>query len=147
VLGVGNLLTNMANCCKPVPGDEITGFITQGKGVTIHREDCSNVLNLREESRNRLIEVEWGDSGIQTYPVSLIIRAVDRHRLLSDITMLLSDEKVNVIAINTLSDKHKQTAKMSVTIEIQDLQQLNRAMDKISQLPNVTYVSRGAGKH
>ncbi len=147
VLGVGNLLTNMANCCKPIPGDEIIGFITQGKGVTIHRVDCSNVLNLKDESRKRLIEVEWGGASVQIYPVSLIIKAVDRHRLLSDITTLLSDEKINVIAVNTLSDKKKQTAKMSVTIEIQDLQQLNRAMDKIGRLPNVTYVSRGAVKN
>jgi GTP pyrophosphokinase len=144
VSGVGNLLTTMANCCKPVPGDEIVGFITQGKGVTIHRKDCRNIINLKDEKRRRLIEVEWGEAEVQTYPVTLLIEALDRQGLLSDITRTLADEKVNVTAVNTLSDKNKQTARMAVTIETRDLQQLNRVMDKISQLPNVTDVVRGA---
>jgi GTP pyrophosphokinase len=144
VSGVGNLLTTMANCCKPVPGDEIVGFITQGKGVTIHRKDCSNIINLDDEKQRRLIEVEWGEAEVQTYPVTLLIEALDRQGLLSDITRTLADEKVNVTAINTLSDKNRQTARMAVTIETRDLQQLNRVMDKINQLPNVTDVMRGA---
>ncbi len=144
VSGVGNLLTTMANCCKPVPGDEIVGFITQGKGVTIHRKDCRNIINLKDEKRRRLIEVEWGEAEVQTYPVTLLIEALDRQGLLSDITRTLADEKVNVTAVNTLSDKNRQTARMAVTIETRDLQQLNRVMDKISQLPNVTDVVRGA---
>jgi GTP pyrophosphokinase len=144
VLGVGNLLTTMANCCKPVPGDEIVGFITQGKGVTIHRMDCTNILNLTEENRLRLVEVEWGEAEVQTYPVTLLIEALDRQGLLSDITRTLADEKVNVIAINTLSDKKNQLARMAVTIETRDLHQLHRVMDKIQQLHNVTDVIRGA---
>lgn len=144
VSGVGNLLTTMANCCKPVPGDEIVGFITQGKGVTIHRKDCRNIINLKDEKRRRLIEVEWGEAEVQTYPVTLLIEAMDRQGLLSDITRTLADEKVNVTAVNTLSDKNRQMARMAVTIETRDLQQLNRVMDKISQLPNVTDVVRGA---
>ncbi len=144
VLGVGNLLTTMANCCKPVPGDEIVGFITQGKGVTIHRKDCSNILNLKEENRLRLVEVEWGEAEVQTYPVTLLIEALDRQGLLSDITRTLADEKVNVIAVNTLSDKNQQVARMAVTIETRDLHQLHRVMDKILQLHNVTDVVRGA---
>ncbi len=134
----------MANCCKPVPGDEIVGFITQGKGVTIHRMDCTNILNLPEENRLRLVEVEWGDAEVQTYPVTLLIEALDRQGLLSDITRTLADEKVNVIAINTLSDKRNQLARMAVTIETRDLHQLHRVMDKIQQLHNVTDVIRGA---
>ena len=144
VLGVGNLLTTMANCCKPVPGDEIVGFITQGKGVTIHRQDCTNMLNLTDENRNRLVEVEWGDAEVQTYPVTLLIEALDRQGLLSDVTRTLADEKVNVIAVNTLSDKKNQSARMAVTVETRDLQQLQRVMDKIQQLPNITDVVRGA---
>lgn len=144
VLGVGNLLTTIANCCRPVPGDEIIGFITKGKGVSIHRMDCINMINLQDEDRGRLIEVEWGGADIETYPVSLVIEAMDRHGLLSDISATLSDDKVNVIAVNTLSDKKNQTARMAVTIEIRDLEQLTRIMDKIRQLPNVTEVIRGA---
>ena len=79
-----------------------------------------------------------------TYPVSLIINAIDRYRLLSDVTTTLADDKVNVIAVNTLSDKSKQTARMAITVEIKDLQQLTRVIDKLNQLPNVLDVSRGA---
>ena len=144
VLGVGNLLTTVANCCKPVPGDEIIGFITQGKGVTIHRKDCSNILNLDESKRPRLVEVAWGGDEVETYPVTLLIEALDRQGLLSDITRTLADEKVNVVASNTLTDKKKQLARIAVTIEIRDLHQLHRVMDKVNQLQNVTEVMRGS---
>ena len=144
VQGVGNLMTAMANCCKPVPGDEIIGFITRGKGVSIHRKDCSNIINLKESSRNRLIEVSWGDADVETYPVTLIIEAIDRRSLLSDIANTLSNENANVTAFNTLSDKKHQTARIAVTLDVRDLEQLTRMMDKIAQLPNVTEVMRGA---
>jgi GTP pyrophosphokinase len=144
VLGVGNLLTSIANCCMPVPHDEIIGFITKDRGVSVHRKDCKNILYLKEKDQARLIEVEWGDTDIQNYPVNILIQANDRHGLLSDITGTLSDDKVNVIAVNTMSNKSEQTARMAVTIEIRDLQQLTRIMYKISQLRNVLEVTRGA---
>jgi len=144
VLGVGNLLTSIANCCMPVPHDEIVGFITKDRGVSVHRIDCKNILHLKEKDRARLIEVEWGDTDTQNYPVNILIQANDRHGLLSDITRTLSDDKVNVIAVNTVSNKKEQSARMAVTIEIRDLQQLTRIMDKISQLGNVLEVSRGS---
>ena len=144
VRGVGNLLTTLANCCKPVPGDEIIGFITRGKGVSIHRKDCVNIINLNEEDFDRLIEVDWGGEEAEAYPVSLVINAIDRQGLLGDVTTTLANEKINVIAVNTLSDKKQQTARMAVTIEINDLQQLTRLMDKIGQLSNVTEVLRGS---
>lgn len=144
VLGVSNLLTSIANCCMPVPHDEIIGFITKDRGVSVHRIDCSNILHLKEIEPAALCEVEWGGGDTQNYPVNLLIQANDRHALLSDITKTLSDEKVNVIAVNTTSNKKQQTARMAVTIEIRDLQQLSRIMDKISQLANVVEVSRGA---
>jgi len=144
VLGVGNLLTSIANCCMPVPHDDIIGYITKDRGVSVHRIDCKNILHLKEKEQSRLIEVEWGDTDIRNYPVNLLIHANDRHGLLSDITRTLSDDKVNVIAVNTMTNKKDQTARMAVTIEIRDLQQLTRIMDKISQLRNVLEVSRGA---
>lgn len=144
VLGVGNLLTTIANCCMPVPSDEIIGFITKDRGVSVHRIDCKNILHLKEKEQSRLIEVEWGDSDTHGYPVQILINANDRHGLLSDITGTLSDDKINVIAVNTMSNKKDQTARMAVTIEIRDLQQLTRIMDKISQLRNVIDVSRGS---
>jgi GTP pyrophosphokinase len=144
VLGVGNLLTSIANCCMPVPHDDIVGFITKDRGVSVHRVDCKNILHLKERDQGRLIEVEWGDTETQNYPVNILIQANDRHGLLSDITRTLSDDKVNVISVNTMSNKKEQTARMAVTIEIRDLQQLTRIMDKISQLRNVLEVSRGS---
>ncbi|MDH5612262.1 MAG: GTP diphosphokinase [Gammaproteobacteria bacterium] len=144
VRGVGNLLTTMASCCKPIPGDEIIGFITRGKGISIHRKDCVNIINMNGEDVARLIDVEWGGKESEAYPVSLIINTIDRQGLLGDIINTLANDKVNVLAVNTLSDKKQQTARMAVTIEINDLQQLTRVMDKIGQLPNVVEVMRGS---
>ena len=144
VLGVGNLLTTIANCCMPVPHDDIVGFITKDRGVSVHRTDCKNILHLKDKDQARLIEVEWGDTDVQNYPVNILIHANDRHGLLSDITRTLSDDKINVVAINTMSNKKDQTARMAVTIEIRDLQQLTRIMDKLFQLRNVIDVTRGS---
>ncbi|MDH5388016.1 MAG: GTP diphosphokinase [Gammaproteobacteria bacterium] len=144
VRGVGNLLTTMANCCKPVPGDDIIGFITRGKGVSIHRKDCTNIMNLNRDDFARLIEVDWGRDDNEAYAVSLVINAIDRQGLLGDIITTLANEKVNVNAVNTLSDKNEQSARMVVTVEVHDLQQLTRIMDKIGQLPNVIEVLRGS---
>ncbi len=144
VLGVGNLLTSIANCCMPVPHDEIVGFITRDRGVSVHRKDCKNILHLKDIEPAALCGVEWGDNETKNYPVNILIQANDRHGLLSDITRTLSDDKVNVIAVNTMSNKKERTARMAVTIEIRDLQQLTRIMDRISQLANVLEVSRGA---
>ena len=144
VLGVGNLLTTIANCCMPIPHDDIVGFITKDRGVSVHRIDCKNILHLKDKDQARLVEVEWGDSDIHNYPVNLLIQANDRHGLLTDISRTLSDDKVNVVAVNTMSNKKDQSARMSVTIEIRDLQQLSRIMDKISQLRNVIDVTRGS---
>jgi len=142
VRGVGNLLTTISNCCKPLPGDPIIGFITRGQGVTIHRKDCTNVINLEDCKRDRLIEVDWGVELAKTYPVSVHVEAIDRHGLLRDVSKVLADDKIDVLSVNTLSNKDEQTANMTITAEISDLQQLGRVMDKISQLPNVVRVAR-----
>ncbi|KON46467.1 RelA/SpoT family protein [Mariprofundus ferrooxydans] len=142
VCGVGNLLTYMANCCKPVPGDEIIGFITQGQGVSVHRPDCTNILNLEHDKQKRLISVEWADHDHQTFEIHLVIEAIDRTGLLKDITSILSDLKVNVLSVQTLSNKDTQTADMQIMMEIEDLEQLQKVTDKIMQLPNVLKVYR-----
>jgi len=142
VCGVGNLLTNIANCCKPVPGDEIIGFITLGKGVSVHRQDCINILNLEHDKQKRLISVEWADHDHQTFEISLAIQAIDRTGLLKDITNIFSDLKVNVLGIQTLSNKDTLMADMQIMIEIQDLEQLQKVSDKLMQLPNVLKVYR-----
>ena len=142
VSGVGNLLTNIASCCKPVPGDEIIGFITLGKGVSVHRQDCINILNLEHDKHEKLISVEWADNDHQIFEISLVIEAIDRTGLLKDITKILSDLKVNVLGVQTLSDKDTQMADIQIVLEVQDLQQLQKISDKIMQLSNVLKVYR-----
>ena len=145
VQGVGNLLTHIAQCCKPVPGDPIVGYITRGQGVTVHRQDCSNVLHYRTEARERLLEVSWGRAADSTYPVDVQVTAYDRHGLLHDVTALLTNEKINVLAVNTATDKTEHVARMTLTLEIPDLNKLSRVLAKIEQLPNVTEVRRRPG--
>src|SRR5690606_29251607 len=101
--GVGNLLTHMAGCCKPLPGDAIIGYITVGRGVSVHRQDCSKVLQLQYTEPERIIEVSWGDADQATFPVDISILAYDRQGLLRDITLLLATERANVLSMNTLS--------------------------------------------
>ncbi len=141
VLGVGNLLTRIANCCKPVPYDGIIGFITQGKGVTVHRFDCKNVQNLSDAEQPRLVEVSWGE-GRGHYSVDVRVIAYDRTGLLKDITSILSNENINVIALNTHSDFKKQTARFHFTLEVADMRQLGSLLIKIEQLPNILEVVR-----
>lgn len=140
--GVGNLLTNIANCCTPVPGDAITGYITLGKGVSIHRQDCTNILQLQTEEPDRIIRVEWGNAPQSTYSVDIIIEAYDRYGLLKDITMLLDNERINISAMQMLSDKGQNTVEMMATIEIRSYDELSRALIKIDALPNVVSARR-----
>ena len=142
VYGVGNLLTTTARCCKPVPNDPIVGYITRGRGVTIHRQDCGNVLRLQGEDRDRLIEVEWGTAGEDGYQVDIAIEAYDRSGLLRDITAELANEKINLVGVNTLTDKQDGMARMSLALEIADISQLSRVLAKIAQLPNVVEARR-----
>jgi GTP pyrophosphokinase len=142
ILGVGNLLTTTARCCRPVPNDPIVGYITRGRGVTIHRLDCGNVLRLQGEERDRLIEVEWGTAADDGYLVDVAVEAYDRSGLLRDITSVLANEKINLNAVNTLTDKHDGIARMNLTLEITDIAQLSRVLTRIGQLPNVVEARR-----
>jgi GTP pyrophosphokinase len=137
VLGVGSLMTHMAKCCKPVPGDDIVGYITQGRGVSVHRSDCTNVLRYRTAEDNRLIEVSWGKLDQEVYPVDIQVLAYDRQGLLSDITALMSNERINVTAVNTISDPRTHQASMKLTIEISNLNRLSKLMTRLNELPNV----------
>jgi GTP pyrophosphokinase len=145
ILGVGKLKTQVARCCKPLPGDPIGGYITVGRGVTVHRLDCINFLNLREFEPNRIIEVNWGGKPAAVYPVDIEIEAYDRSGLLRDITQVLSASKSDVLALNTLSNKDENTATMTVTVEISSLEQLARLLAQIRNLPNIIDVRRKRG--
>ncbi|MDL2190053.1 GTP diphosphokinase [Cobetia sp. LC6] len=142
VLGVGNLKTTMANCCHPVPGDQIAGFITQGRGVTVHRQDCPNLIQLRSDEPRRIVDVDWGQRSRNQYPVDIEIQAWDRSGLLRDVTNVLSGDKVNVLSVNTRTDQLDNIATLKITLEVENLDVLGRVFARIQQLPNIIDVKR-----
>jgi GTP pyrophosphokinase len=142
-MGVGDLLTRIASCCKPVPGDQIVGFITRGKGINVHRADCVNVLN--EDEPERLVGVEWGRSGSQqTYPVTIRVEAFDREGLLRDVSTVVTEERLNITGANVQTDPNERVATILATVEVNGLQQLSRLLAKIEQIKDVTGASRDA---
>ena len=145
IQGVGNLLTHSAACCNPLPGDEIIGYITQGRGITIHRQDCGNILRLDEEKQARLISVQWGHRDAEVFPVDLEIKAIDRKGLLHDVSGVLKDLGVNVLSTATQSNEKSHTALMRIRVEVGDVNQLSQLLNKLVQVPNVTDARRLAG--
>ena len=142
VKGVGDLLVRFAKCCHPIPGDPITGFITRGKGVTVHLQSCPTVLNEREVSR--LIDVEWEAAPTETYPISIRVEAYDRTGLLSDITQVVAENKVNIVAAHVgVTPDH--TAVVTATIQVHSVSQLARVMGRIETLKDVISVQRDLG--
>jgi len=142
IQGVGNLLATPARCCSPVPHDPIIGYITRGRGVTIHRQDCGNILCLQGDERARLISVEWGDATEGGYQVDISVEAYDRSGLLRDITALLANEKINLSGAHTSTDERERIAHMDLALEISDIGQLSRVLSRIGQLPNVISARR-----
>jgi guanosine-3',5'-bis(diphosphate) 3'-pyrophosphohydrolase len=137
VLGLKGILTSIARCCNPVPGDEIVGYITRGRGATIHRQDCPNVLRLND--RERLVKVSWGEPHA-TYPVSIQIKAYDRQGLMGDISNILLNEDVNILDVK-IKVSHN-FAYIFITVEVGDIAQLSRVLTRIENLPNVMQAQR-----
>lgn len=143
VQGVDDLMTHTARCCKPVPYDPIVGYITRGRGVTIHREDCKVVRRLREEQAERLIPVSWSeDQPMGTFLVDVQIYAHDRKGLLRDISSVFSNEEVDVLGVKTHTDRKKEMANMRFTAEVTDMAQLSKVLEKLAQIPDVQEVRR-----
>jgi GTP pyrophosphokinase len=142
VKGVGDLLIRFGKCCHPIPGDPIIGFITRGKGVTVHLKNCQTVLNEREIAR--MIEVEWEREVQQTYPISIRIEAYDRTGLLSDISQVVADNRVNIVAANVAVSPDR-TATVRATLEVASVAQLARVMSKLEQLKDLISVQRDLG--
>jgi GTP pyrophosphokinase len=136
VQGIRNLMTHFAHCCTPSPGDPIVGYVTVGRGVAIHRQDCANILGLPEWRMPRLIEVSW-ESETEVFPVDLEVRAVDRQGLLKDVSQVLAHEHINIVRTDTLTNALDQSVMMRITIEIADFGQLSVALDKLGEIPNV----------
>ncbi len=140
--GVGNLMTQFGQCCKPVPGDLIIGFITMGSGITVHKHNCPNMLALPEDKRQRLIEVEWGQNSNAVYPVEISLTAFSRTNLMQDISSILANLKINLLDINSKTNKAEQMVYTKLIIEIQSVDELVSIIEKLSQLPNVQEVKR-----
>jgi len=140
VVGVDRLLTGLARCCKPAPPDPIVGFVTRGKGITIHRASCANVERIRLREPERLIDANWGAPREQLFPVDIVIEASDRQGLLRDISELFSREKINVTAVNTLTRQHQ--ARMAFTLEVESVGQLKRALQLARDIRGVFSADR-----
>jgi GTP pyrophosphokinase len=142
VRGVSDLLSNFARCCRPVPPEQIGGYITQGRGVTIHRQDCGNFLSLHTKHPERVIEVHWGESEHASYPVELSLFAYDRQGLLRDISNVLADEEVSVRGIQTKTDEKRMQVVMELSVDVPGLPSLSRVIGRLEQVVNVTSVRR-----
>jgi GTP pyrophosphokinase len=142
VKGVGDLLVRFAKCCHPIPGDPIVGFITRGKGVTVHLQSCPTVLNEREVPR--LIEVEWENAPAQSYPIAIRVEAYDRTGLLNDITQVVAENKVNIVAA-AVHVNPDHTAIVTATLQVASVSQLARVMSRIEGLKDVLSVQRDLG--
>jgi GTP pyrophosphokinase len=140
VQGTGGLLTRLARCCNPLPGDDIVGYVTRGRGVTVHRCDCANIL--ASQDMERLIEVNWG-TRVQTVPVTIRVIAYDRAGLLSDISGIISGEGINITSLR--QNSRHNIATLYITMEVRGISQLSRVLTKIERRPNVTEARRHTG--
>ena len=144
IVGVGKLMTSLGRCCKPAPPDAIQGYVTRGRGVSIHRIECQDFQALVKQHPERLVSAEWGGGGSPkdaVFAVDILVHAMDRQGLLRDISEVLSREKLNVIAVNTLS--RKGAARMRFTLEVHGVQQIQRALKLVRDVKGVTDVERG----
>ncbi len=142
VEGVGNLMTHIARCCQPIPGDSIQGFITMGRGVSIHREDCEQLKELSRRNPERLLDAVWGENYSGGYGLTIRILSNDRSGLLRDITTVLANEKINVMGVRSRSNVREQTAEIDMELEIYNINAFNRALAKLSQLNDVISAKR-----
>jgi GTP pyrophosphokinase len=135
IVGVDRLLTGLARCCKPAPPDAIVGFVTRGKGISIHRQSCLNVARMRERQPERLITADWGAPRDEVFPVDVVVDAMDRQGLLRDISEVFSREKINVTAVNTLT--RNLQARMAFTLEVRGLEELKRTLALVRDVSGV----------
>jgi GTP pyrophosphokinase len=142
IRGVGDLLCNLSRCCRPVPPEDIAGYITVGRGVSIHRQNCGNFASLYSRHPDRAIDVEWRDPSDENYPAELVLQAYDRQGLLRDVSSVLADEKINVDSIQTRTDRQRMQAQMELRIFVPGLAALSSVIGKLERVPNVTSVRR-----
>jgi GTP pyrophosphokinase len=141
--GVGDLLSSFARCCRPVPPESIAGYITLGRGVSIHRADCANLLRMRDQQPQRVLAVDWGRASPErTFPAAVVIHAFDRKGLTRDVTGVLADEHISISAMNMTTNKAENTAHIDLTVTVHGLDELSRLLSRLASLPNVISARR-----
>jgi GTP pyrophosphokinase len=145
--GVGNLMTSIARCCQPVPGDPICGYITRGRGITIHRDDCPNTLRWVREENPRLIQVRWRKKADSGYRVNLLLGAYDRRELIKDISTMMATSDVSVTDINSKLDEQTDEVNIRLQVVVKDYQQLSDLLSRLNTIPNVFEARRLADKN
>jgi guanosine-3',5'-bis(diphosphate) 3'-pyrophosphohydrolase len=142
IVGLKGLLTTLGRCCNPTPGDQIISYITRGRGATVHRQDCPNILRLGREDRERLVRVDWG-SQVRTFPVPIRIRAYDRQGLMGDVSNLLDAEGVNIADVKV--NVNRGLAELRLIVEVQDISQLSKILTRLENVANVMEAHRVSG--
>lgn len=142
VEGVGNLLTQLARCCQPVAGDPVVGYLTRGRGVSIHRQNCAAFARLAADHPERVLPVEWGHGARASYSVDVRVRGVDRKGLLKDITTLIAQASAHVLAISSRLDEARAAAEVRVTLKVADFEQLSQLLARLAAVPGVHEVVR-----
>ncbi len=135
-------MTTMAKCCHPVPGDPVAGYVTQGRGVTIHREDCGQVVHWRAENSPRLLKVHWGAQPETKYSVEVLVRAFDRRDLIRDISTILSTAETQVTDISSRLDESSDEVTIRLKVRVKDYEQLSDLLSRLGSVPNVIEARR-----
>jgi GTP pyrophosphokinase len=144
--GVGNLLTVLAKCCQPLPGDPVRGFITRTKGVSVHRANCASLARLARRDPDRVIDVNWGQANAQAYEVTIQLNGYDRKGLQKDVVGLISNANISIIASNSRLFARTGEVEMRYTLRVRDFEQLSALLDRLAALPNVVEARRvGSG--
>jgi len=140
--GVGDLMSVYARCCNPLPPEPVTGYVTVGRGVTIHRSGCSSLARIAARSPERVLQVEWGKSRVTRFPVDVAIHAMDRRGLVRDISTLLAEEKINIERMSTRTDAAEGSADLSLRLSVPGLDELSRLLARIGAVPGVIRARR-----
>jgi (p)ppGpp synthetase, RelA/SpoT family len=143
--GIGNLLTTLARCCQPLPGDPVRGYVTKGRGVSVHRADCASLARLARRDPDRVIEVNWGKASAQAYEVDIELRGYDRKGLQKDVTSTISNANIPIIASSSRADARSGEVEMRFALRVRDFEQLSTLLDRLLALPNMLEARRIGG--